>query len=99
MSAGGLRYSSSHPAASSRGPLDPQSPPHRMTSHPTAPHVSPPATLHRLLEQVAERDPAATALVDAEGPVTHGELHRAANRLAHHLRARGVGLETPVAVL
>jgi amino acid adenylation domain-containing protein len=57
------------------------------------------ATLHRLLERVAERDPAAIALVDAEGPVTHGELHRAANRLAHHLRARGVGVETPVAVL
>jgi non-ribosomal peptide synthetase component F len=61
--------------------------------------VTPPATLHRLLERAAERDPAALALVDAEGPVTHGELHRAANRLAHHLRALGVGMETPVAVL
>ncbi|HVG45799.1 MAG TPA: amino acid adenylation domain-containing protein, partial [Longimicrobium sp.] len=70
-----------------------------MTSHAPVPHVSPPATLHRLLEQVAERDPAAFALIDAEGPLTHGELHRAANRLAHHLRARGVGLETPVAAL
>jgi len=70
-----------------------------MTSHAPAPHVHPPATLHCLLEQVAERDPAATALIDAEGPVAHGELHRAANRLAHHLRALGVGVETPVAVL
>ncbi|MFL5382305.1 MAG: AMP-binding protein [Longimicrobiaceae bacterium] len=57
------------------------------------------ATLHHLLEQVAERDPSAPALIDAEGTVTHGELHRAANRLAHHLRALEVGLETPVAVL
>jgi amino acid adenylation domain-containing protein len=70
-----------------------------MTSPPVAPTVDSTATLHRLLEQVADRDPAATALIDADGPVSRGELHRAANRLAHHLRARGVGLETPMAVL
>ncbi|HYH79817.1 MAG TPA: AMP-binding protein, partial [Longimicrobium sp.] len=57
------------------------------------------STLHRLLERVAGRDPGAVALVDAAGEVTHAELHRRANRLAHHLRALGVGLETPVAVL
>ncbi len=58
-----------------------------------------PSTLHRLLERVAGRHPHAVALVDAAGETTHRGLHRRANRLAHHLRALGVGLETPVAVL
>jgi len=57
------------------------------------------ATLHALLERVAERGPHAVALVDGAREITHDGLHRRANRLAHHLRALGVGLETPVAVL
>ena len=57
------------------------------------------ATLHALLERVAERHPHAVALVDGAREITHHGLHRRANRLAHHLRALGVGLETPVAVL
>jgi amino acid adenylation domain-containing protein len=70
-------------------------PPHSPTE--LAPSAG--STLHALLERVAERNPHAVALIDAAGETTHHGLHRRANRLAHHLRGQGVGLETPVAVL
>ncbi|MBZ6093491.1 amino acid adenylation domain-containing protein [Streptomyces olivaceus] len=48
-------------------------------------------------EQVRLR-PDATALVGDEGTLTYGELNAEANRLAHHLAARGVGPGTRVAL-
>ncbi|MFJ2511298.1 amino acid adenylation domain-containing protein [Streptomyces griseoviridis] len=48
-------------------------------------------------EQVRLR-PDATALIGDEGTLTYGELNARANRLAHHLAARGVGPGTRVAL-
>ncbi|MER5554706.1 amino acid adenylation domain-containing protein [Streptomyces sp. NPDC002793] len=48
-------------------------------------------------EQVRLR-PDATALIGDEGVLTYGELNAEANRLAHHLAARGVGPGTRVAL-
>ncbi len=53
-------------------------------------------TLHGLFEErVAER-PAATAVIGAHETLSYAELDRRANRLAHHLRSKGVGPEVRV---
>jgi amino acid adenylation domain-containing protein/non-ribosomal peptide synthase protein (TIGR01720 family) len=54
--------------------------------------------LHRSFEEQAERAPDVVAVVFEEARLTYGELNRRANRLAHHLAARGVGLESLVGV-
>jgi amino acid adenylation domain-containing protein len=56
-----------------------------------APHL--PACLHELVEAQADRTPDAVAVSDTaeEASLTYRELERRANRLAHHLRALGVG--------
>ncbi|MGF6233855.1 amino acid adenylation domain-containing protein [Inquilinus ginsengisoli] len=59
-------------------------------------HPSPEATLPELLEAQAARTPAATALIYEEQSLTYAELDARANRLAHHLIARGAGPETIV---
>jgi amino acid adenylation domain-containing protein/non-ribosomal peptide synthase protein (TIGR01720 family) len=43
--------------------------------------------------------PLAAAVVHDGVPTSYGELNRAANRLAHRLRALGVGRDTPVGIL
>src|SRR6266545_1840743 len=43
--------------------------------------------------------PHAAAVVHDGVPTSYGELNRAANRLAHRLRALGVGRDTPVGIL
>ena len=59
----------------------------------------PRATLGALFEDAVARDPGATAVVAVDGSVTtYAELNAAANRLAHHLRALGVGCESVVGV-
>ena len=60
-------------------------------------------TVHGLIAAQAERTPDAPALVSiredgTEQVVTYGELVRRARRLAGHLRALGVGRESPVGV-
>ncbi|MBV9108446.1 MAG: amino acid adenylation domain-containing protein, partial [Gemmatimonadetes bacterium] len=58
----------------------------------------PSLTLHALFAAQAARTPNATAVTSGDGALTYAELDAAANRLARLLRARGVALETPVAV-
>ncbi|GKT25652.1 amino acid adenylation domain-containing protein [Acidovorax sp. SUPP3334] len=52
--------------------------------------------LHQRVEHQAHLRPQATALVLGDRHMSYGELNARANRLAHHLIGRGVGLETRV---
>ncbi|RZU53337.1 amino acid adenylation domain-containing protein [Krasilnikovia cinnamomea] len=54
--------------------------------------------LHQLFEAHAARDPHAVAVVDGTERLTYGELNRRANRLAHHLRGLGAGVDSIVGV-
>ncbi len=53
---------------------------------------------HELFEQQVARDPAAIALVFGQREVTYGELNERANKVAHHLRRRGVAPDVLVGV-
>ncbi|TCP59426.1 amino acid adenylation domain-containing protein [Tumebacillus sp. BK434] len=55
-----------------------------------------PYTLPELFERQVRHTPDRTAIVDGERRVTFAELNAQANRMAHALRARGVGAETLV---
>jgi amino acid adenylation domain-containing protein len=56
------------------------------------------ACVHELFERRAEETPGATALVFEGGALTYAELDARANRLAHRLRALGVGPDARVAI-
>ncbi|MEV4257331.1 amino acid adenylation domain-containing protein, partial [Spirillospora sp. NPDC049652] len=58
-----------------------------------------PETITARFAAHAAADPGREALRTPDGVVTYGELDRRANRLAHLLRARGVGRDTRVAML
>ncbi len=54
--------------------------------------------VHQLIERAARRTPDAPAVVHGAQVLSHAELNRRANRLAHHLIAQGVGHECRVGV-
>jgi amino acid adenylation domain-containing protein/thioester reductase-like protein len=54
--------------------------------------------LHHLFERHAAERPAAEAVIAGSQRITYGELNRRANRLAHHLRRRGVEPDVPVGI-
>ncbi|HEV3052001.1 MAG TPA: amino acid adenylation domain-containing protein, partial [Longimicrobium sp.] len=54
--------------------------------------------IHHLFEAQAARTPDAVAVVFQNAPLTYRELNARANRLAHHLRALGVGPDARVGV-
>jgi amino acid adenylation domain-containing protein len=56
------------------------------------------AAIHQLFEAQAERTPDAVAAVCEHDALTYAELNARANRLAHHLRALGVGPEVRVGI-
>jgi amino acid adenylation domain-containing protein len=55
--------------------------------------------VHQLFEAQVEKTPEAIALVSEDGAASYQELNAKANRLAHHLRASGVGPDSRVAIL
>ncbi len=54
--------------------------------------------VHSLFERQAARTPDAVAVAHEQRAITYRELDERANRLAHHLRARGVGPDVLVGV-
>ncbi|MCA6113197.1 non-ribosomal peptide synthetase, partial [Bradyrhizobium cenepequi] len=54
--------------------------------------------IHELFEAQVRQAPDAVAVIDADERLSYGELNARANRLAHHLIARGVRPDQPVAI-
>ena len=54
--------------------------------------------LHQLFQEQAERTPDKIAVVFEGAHLTYAQLNARANQLAHHLQARGVGPDVPVAI-
>ncbi|HWS53535.1 MAG TPA: condensation domain-containing protein, partial [Pyrinomonadaceae bacterium] len=65
----------------------------------TARHYPPGDTIHSLFEQQVRRTPHSVALTFEGEGLSYAELNARANRLAHHLRRRGVGPDSRVAIL
>ncbi|HKG13792.1 MAG TPA: amino acid adenylation domain-containing protein, partial [Pyrinomonadaceae bacterium] len=55
--------------------------------------------VHELFEAQAEQTPESLALVYEDEQLTYAELNARANRLAHHLRALGVGPDVAVGIM
>ncbi|HET7464986.1 MAG TPA: amino acid adenylation domain-containing protein, partial [Longimicrobium sp.] len=64
----------------------------------TAAEFASESCIHHLFEDQAARVPDALALACGGVQLSYAELNRRANRLAHHLRARGVGPDARVAI-
>ncbi|HET7228605.1 MAG TPA: amino acid adenylation domain-containing protein, partial [Longimicrobium sp.] len=54
--------------------------------------------LHQAFERWVDDAPGAAAIVHGDEEISYGELEARANRLAHHLRRRGVGPESRVGI-
>jgi amino acid adenylation domain-containing protein len=65
----------------------------------TAAEVPADLCIHQLFEAQADRTPDSVAVRFEADSLTYAELNARANRLAHHLRGRGVGAEVRVGVL
>ena len=55
-------------------------------------------TVHQMVEAQAARTPQRCALVSDAGPLSYAQLNARANRLAHRLRAMGVGPDVVVGI-
>ncbi|MGW3951336.1 amino acid adenylation domain-containing protein [Streptomyces sp. NPDC004752] len=62
-----------------------QAPTARQSNH----HAADPRCLHEIFAETAARHPHSVAVTDGTSSLTYAELDRAANRLAHRLRAHG----------
>jgi amino acid adenylation domain-containing protein/non-ribosomal peptide synthase protein (TIGR01720 family) len=60
--------------------------------------IAPALLVHQLFEQHVEQHPEKTAVVFEGARLSYRELNTRANRLAHYLRRRGVGMDVPVAI-
>ncbi|MCY8185278.1 amino acid adenylation domain-containing protein [Bacillus inaquosorum] len=56
-------------------------------------------TIHAMFEKQAEKTPDAYAVIDQTCSLTYKELNKSANRLARHLRMKGVARQEPVAIM
>lgn len=80
-------------------PLLPEAERHRLLVEWNDTKADFPATpVHRLFEAQADRSPDAPAVLFEGSGLTYRELNRRANRLARHLRSRGVGPEKVVGI-
>ncbi len=70
----------------------------RRWSYDSSAEVPPEALIHELFEAQAARRPGAVALVFGDRTMSYAELDRRADALAARLRARGVGVDTLVAL-
>ncbi len=61
-------------------------------------HATPPRFVPELVEERAADVPHATAVISETVTLSYGELNARANRLAHHLAARGIGAEDVVVI-
>jgi len=64
----------------------------------TVAESAPALFVHQLFEQHVERYPEKTAVVFEGARLSYGELNARANRIAHYLHRRGVGVDVPVAI-
>ncbi|HEY4426357.1 MAG TPA: amino acid adenylation domain-containing protein, partial [Pyrinomonadaceae bacterium] len=64
----------------------------------TVAEPAPALFVHQLFEQHVERHPEKTAVVFEGARLSYRELNARANKLAHYLRRRGVGVDVPVAI-
>ena len=57
-----------------------------------------PLCIHAAFDEAAQRSPQRVAVVGESGALVYRQLQERANRLAHHLRARGAGPDRPIAI-
>nr|QEO74169.1 condensation domain-containing protein [uncultured bacterium] len=71
---------------------------HVLELNDTTAHCPADRCIHELFEAQVSKRPEAIALLTDDDVLTYRELNAAANRLAHHLAAKGVGPDVPVGI-